>query len=191
MSNTLHRGLLTAAGFAAVTAMAAAQEMPKPAPELEQLKMFAGSWTCAGKAPASPFGPEHATQGHVKIARELGGFWYVIHFGEEKTKDNPMPLSGMALWGYDPGTKKFVGPGVDATGGWFHQTSAGWEADTMRWEGEGVFMGKKMGARDVFVRKGETEISHVSEAQMDGQWMKLADETCKKEAAKPAAAPKK
>lgn len=178
--------LLAAVGLV-TAAITAAQEPPKPAAELDQLKMFVGHWTCDGKAPASPLGPERVTKTHAKITREHGGFWYVIHFGEEKSKDNPA-TDGVVFWGYDPSTKKFIGPGVDSMGGWFHETSAGWEGNKLNWQGDGMMMGKKMAVRDFFEKKSDSELTHAAEVEIDGKWVKVGDETCKKAA---AAAPAK
>jgi hypothetical protein len=158
-----------------------APPMPKPAPELAQLQFLVGEWTCTGKAPAGPFGPEHPTKGSVSVKRELDNFWYDIHFVDETT-----PMSGRAFWGYDTTSRKFVGPGVDNTGGWFTQTSDGMKGDSMVWEGEGVMMGLKVVARDTFMKKGDAELRHIADVELGGQWSKVVDETCKKTAAVPA-----
>src|SRR5436309_1756795 len=62
-----------------------------PAPELGQLSFFVGDWSCKGRAEESPLGPAHATRGAVHIANDVGGFWYVGHYAEKKTAENPHP----------------------------------------------------------------------------------------------------
>ena len=65
------------AGFLLVGSTALAQQAaPKPAAEMSQVKYYAGAWTCAGDAPAGPFGPAHKTQTSLTLKSDLDGFWY-------------------------------------------------------------------------------------------------------------------
>jgi hypothetical protein len=41
----------------------------------------------------------------------------------------------------------------------------------------------KVGSRDTFTKKG-ADLRHVGEVQMDGKWVTLQDELCKRSAAK-------
>src|SRR4051794_19868 len=80
-------------GVAVLIALPAFAQPPAPAPEVGQLSFFAGEWSCKGQVEATPFGPAHATQATVHISKELGGFWYVGHYAEKKTTENPHPMS--------------------------------------------------------------------------------------------------
>jgi hypothetical protein len=72
---------------------------------------------------------------------------------------------------------------VDNMGAWSTETSPGWQGDTMVWTGEGSLNGMKVGSRDTFTKKG-ADLHHVGEVQMDGKWVTLQDELCKRSAAK-------
>jgi len=156
------------------------QDAPKPSPELAQLKYFAGSWTCSGDAPASPFGPAHKTETSVMIRSDLDGFWYAGTVAERKTASNTQPVKGMIHLGYDATAKQYVVLWVDNFGSWATEMSPGWQGDTMVYTGDQMIMGEKAAARDTFVKKSDTEYTHKFELQMKGQWSPIVDETCKK-----------
>jgi hypothetical protein len=160
----------------------AAPAMPKPAPELAQLKWFAGTWRCQGDVPASPMGPARKSRSTVTIRPDLGGFWYTGVVREDKTPDHPNPMRGMFHETYDTGKKQFLLLWVDNYGGWATETSRGWDGDQRVYEGEGAMGGRKMPVRDTFVKKGEGQMSHRAEMKMDGGWTTLGDEVCKKAA---------
>ena len=99
-------------------AMAQPAGPPRPAPELAQIKFFAGTWSCEGSVPASPMGPAHKNRTAVIIHSDLGGFWYSGTVREEKTAENPHPMSGMFHETYDAANKQFMMLWVDNMGGW-------------------------------------------------------------------------
>jgi Protein of unknown function (DUF1579) len=156
-----------------------AQAPPPPAPEVAQLKAFDGTFSCTGQAPASPFGPAHKTEATVKGGADFGGYWFILRYDEKKTAENPHPTAAQLTWGYDGAQKKLVGNCIDSFGTICHETSAGWQGDTMVWEGEAIAGGQKTGVRDTFSRKGTT-IHHKGEMQSEGKWMVLDEETCVK-----------
>ena len=159
----------------------AAMPMPKAPAELAQFKIFLGNWKCEGKAPDSPMGPAHATHTTVSARMDLDNFWMMFHVEEKKTRENPAGIKGTGYWTYDASTKRFGGPWVDNVGVTGNEWSAGWQGDTISFEGEMTFMGQKMQVRDVFTKKSDREMTHKSEAAMKpGQWTTMAEETCKK-----------
>lgn len=161
-------------------ASALAQDAPKPAPEMAQVKYFAGSWTCSGEAPASPFGPAHKTQTTMMLKLDLDGFWYGGMVTELKTASNKNPVKGMLHLSYDASSKQYVLIWLDNFGSWATETSPGWQGDTMVWKGEQMVMGEKATARDTFVKKSDREYTHKFELEMKGEWGTIIDETCKK-----------
>jgi hypothetical protein len=178
MKSTL---VICAAVFLLVATSAAAQEgPPKPAPELANLKFFAGSWTCSGDSPAGPFGPAHKTQSTVTLKSDLDGFWYAGTMTEMKTASNPHPVKGMLHLGYDTGEKQFVQVWVDNTGSRSVQMSPGWEGDSISFTGEQVVMGEKAAAKDTITKKGAREFTHKFELTMKGETYTIVDETCKR-----------
>jgi hypothetical protein len=178
MKSTL---VICAAVFLLVATSAAAQEgPPKPAPELANLKFFAGSWTCSGDSPAGPFGPAHKTQSTLTLKSDLDGFWYAGTMTEMKTASNPHPVKGMLHLGYDTGEKQFVQVWVDNTGSRSVQMSPGWEGDSISFTGEQVVMGEKATAKDTITKKGAREFTHKFELTMKGETHTIVDETCKR-----------
>jgi hypothetical protein len=154
--------------------------MPAPAPEMAQIKWFAGTWRCDGNVVATPFGPARKSRSTVAIRPDLGGFWYTGMVREDKTAQTPHPVQGMFHETYDPARKQFLLFWVDNHGGWATQTSRGWDGDRMVMEGEGALGGQTMGARDTFVKKAAGEMSHTSEVRIDGKWTVVSEEVCKK-----------
>jgi len=159
---------------------ALAQDAPKPAPEMAQVKYFAGSWTCSGDAPASPYGPAHKTQSTLMLKLDLDGFWYGGMLTEMKTASNKHPVKGVLHLTYDASAKQYVLVWLDNFGSWATETSPGWQGDTMVWTGDQMVMGEKATARDTFVKKSDREYTHKFELEMKGQWGTIVDETCKK-----------
>jgi hypothetical protein len=155
-----------------------AQEMPKPAPELSQIAYFEGSWSCQGKMSESPMGPAGEMQSTADIKKDLGGFW---QSGLIKgTMKGMPPMEGRFHATYDPAAKQFVMLWVDNMGGWAQSTSGGWKGDTIVYEGETHMGPQKMRARDTFTRSGPGSMKHAWEAEINGKWTALGEETCKK-----------
>ncbi len=163
-----------------VGSSALAQQAPKPATEMSQVKYFAGSWACSGDAPAGPFGPAHKTMSSLVLQSDLDGFWYDGTLTEMKTASNTQPVKGMAHLGYDATGKQYVMVWVDNFGTWATEMSPGWQGDTMVWTGDQMGLGEKAAARDTYVKKGDTEFTHKYELNMKGQWSAVLAETCKK-----------
>lgn len=161
-----------------------AQGMPKPAPEMKSLEYFNGNWTCKGKAEKSPISPEGALSGSVQIKHDLGGFWQT---GTVKATMAGMgSMEGRFYTTYDPGSKRFLMFWGDSMGSWAQTTSSGWQGESMVFEGESTMPGQKaMKSRDTFKRGADGTMTHMWEAEMDGKWTKLGEETCRK-SGKPA-----
>lgn len=165
------------------TAFAQGAQPPGPPKELAQLKAFQGSWLCHGNVPAGPYGPARKTATTIKIDGDLDGMWFSGRIGDLPSKGNPNPFKGVVHMGYDALAKNYVMFWIDNTGGRATQTSPGWEGDKMVWLGEGSVDGKKVGARDTFTRKG-ADFQHLGEFQLDGKWVVVQDELCKRSAGK-------
>jgi Protein of unknown function (DUF1579) len=188
-------GLLAAVCLAAVTSTFAqdvkgkpAQKpekaemaMPKPAPEMAQLRFFDGNWTCAGTISASPFGPAGKMTSTVRTHSDLGGFW---ESGVVKATSPSMPpFEGMFHMTWDPAAKHHLMFWVDSMGGWAQSTAPGWEGDKIVFTGDSYMGGQKFGTRDTFGKGAAGTLKHNWEMQQDGKWTPLGDETCHKAAA--------
>lgn len=119
----------------------------------------------------------------IKMHGDLGGMWISGRVDDLPSKGTPHPFRGVVHMGYDALAKNHVMLWIDNTGGRSTQTSSGWEGDKMVWLGDGVMDGKKLAARDTFTRKG-TDLHHFGEHQLDGKWVVVQDELCKRSAGK-------
>lgn len=179
-SAVLGVAVLTVSVFLALPARAAdAPPMPAPGAELGQLSYLAGTWSCTGKAEASPFGPAHATQATVHLHPELGGFWSIGRYEEKKTAENPHPMNIEFVFGYDAAAKKLTLDGYDVIGDRSHQTASGWQDGKLVLDGQNMGAdGQAVPARDTFTKKSETVMEHLGEMQFDGKWATIDAETC-------------
>ncbi len=155
-------------------------EMAKPAAELDGMKFFLGAWKCDGKmlagamGPGSPEAPYRAT---LKFKRDktLGDFWFVGEYEIKKGKGNPGMKAAVSV-GYDAAAKRFVGVGVDSTGGYRHDSSAGWQGDKFVIEFEGAMMGKKVTGKETLTKKSDKEFTTAIEVGGN----KLTEDVCKR-----------
>ena len=170
-------------GASDVTILAPGAQPPGPPKEMAQLKGYEGSWVCQGNVPEGPYGPAHKSTTSVKIHGDLDGMWLSGRIDEAASTGNPHPFRGMMHMTYDTTAKNFLMLWVDNTGGWATQTSSGWEGEKMVWLGDGSMGDKKIMARDTFTKKG-AELQHLGELQMDGKWVVVQDEVCKRPAPK-------
>lgn len=171
--------LAAVAVLTAISTIGAAQQgPPKPAPEMEQIAFFEGSWSCTGKTFETPMGPAGEMTSTADIRKDLNG-----HFQSGAIKGsipNQPPFEGRFHVTYDSGMKQFVMLWVDNMGGWAQSASPGWKADTMVYEGEGHMGGQTMKSRDTFTRSGAGSMKHVWAMQVDGKWVNAGEETCTK-----------
>ena len=172
----------TAPAPAANTAAAAAPApaAPKPAAELDQLKLFEGSWRCEGKQPAGPFGPEQEYKSSFKAKKDIDNFWIAIEYDQKKSKTHQMPIKARGFLGYDQTAKKYVSIGADNTGGWISESSPGWEADKLVFTGDGSMGGQKVSFRETYVKKNEKEMTWSGEMKMGKDWVAVGTDSCKK-----------
>jgi len=153
---------------------------PKPAAELDQLKVFEGSWRCEGKQPAGPFGPEQDYKSTLKGKKDIDNFWIAIEYDQKKSKTHPMPIKARGFLGYDPAAKKYVSIGADNTGGWINESSTGWEGDKLVFAGDGSMGGQKVSFRETYTKKNDKEITWNGEMKMGKDWISVGSDSCKK-----------
>ena len=157
----------------------AAQPTP-PSKRLADLHDFQGTWTCTGKALASPWMPEHSKIATIHVNWVLGDYFLNAVWVEKKTASNPHPAAGHVYWGYDEQAKKFVGWAADNFGANGPIESTGWAGDAIVWTGSFTVNGHAINTRDKFVRKGPKQIDHATEADLGGTWTLFNQETCLK-----------
>jgi hypothetical protein len=155
---------------------------PVPNAALAQLKTLAGSWTCTGRT-FGP-GPEHATSATLAFAWQLDGFWLEVRYDEQKTAANPVPFRSIFQWGFDDVQQGLAAAMVDNLGGLLTATTAGWQGDKLVLEGTAHRYARQFQARDTFVRRGADQLAHTLEADVNGSWIKLHEDTCSRAPAK-------
>ncbi|HEY6475344.1 MAG TPA: DUF1579 family protein, partial [Polyangia bacterium] len=169
-----------AAPAAPVAAATPPPPAPKPATELDQLKMFEGTWRCDGKQPAGPMGPEQAYKSSFKGKKDVENFWLAFEYTQKKSKVHSMPIVAKGFLGYDPASKKYVTMGVDNMGGSISETSPGWEADKLVFSGDGQMGGQKISFRETYTKKSDKEMTWSGEMKMGKDWIPVGIDTCKK-----------
>ncbi|HXT97842.1 MAG TPA: DUF1579 family protein [Polyangia bacterium] len=161
-------------------AAAPAPVAPKPAPELDQLKMLETTWRCEGKQPAGAMGPEQTYKSTFKTKKDVDGFWLALEYTQKKSKTHPIAISAKGFVGYDPSIKKFVTIGVDNLGGWINETSPGWEGDKLTFSGDGQMGGQRVSFRETYTKKGDKAMTWTGEMKMGKDWIPVGTDECKK-----------
>jgi len=164
----------------AVPFVFAADAPPGPNPHLKELKYFAGTWQCKGTSFAFMGTPEHKTSATVDASWTLNDYWLSLRYHESQTAINAHPFDVRVFWGWDEQTKKFAAGGVDNMGSYSIQSSSGWDGNKLTWEGDMHGGGMTMKARDVFTKVSATKVEHMGQAEIEGKWMTLDQETCTK-----------
>jgi hypothetical protein len=170
----------TAAKPAVAAAPATPPPAPKPAAELDQLKLFEATWRCEGKQPAGPMGPEQDYKSTFKGKKDVESFWISFEYSQKKSKAHAMPIIAKGYLGYDPAAKKYVSMGVDNMGGSVTESSPGWEADKLTFTGDGQMSGQKISFRETYTKKSDKEMIWSGEMKMGKDWIPVGTDTCKK-----------
>jgi len=159
-----------------------AEAAMKPPPELAQMNSMVGTWKCSSKMHLPPeMGGEQTGTSTMIIKKDLGGYWVVGQWKMGKTKTTP-EMKGTIYWSYDAADKKFVELGVDSTGGYMHGTSDGPQSGTWVWNEDGTMMGKKMKTRTTVTQKTPDTTQVKAESEVDGKWVPMEEDDCKKQA---------
>jgi hypothetical protein len=169
------KALVAAALFTVLTSAAFAAESP-----LRGLDFMAGSWKCTGEVFETPMAPGRMTSGTAEIQWGLDGNWLAFTYAEKKTKVAPMPVTYSGFIGYDPEIKSFVIGGVDSFGGYSTASSKGLDGDSLVFTGPWHMGTMTTNGRDTFTRKGDRQLIHTGEVEMDGKWVKYTEEKCMK-----------
>lgn len=154
---------------------------PKPPAEMANLKIFDGTWSCAGEAAMEPGGPMAKMDSSVQSTTGLGGFWQVGTVQVPAMGEMP-PFEGMFHMTWDPAAKQYLLLWVDSMGGWSEERASDGAGGKFVFTGTGNMGGKKMGSRDTFIRKADGTLAHVGELEVGGRWVKTLDEICRKSA---------
>jgi len=158
-----------------------AMTMPKPAPELAQLDWMAGSWRCAGKAPAGPLGPERTYKATFTFSKVLGDFWRSGEYHQQKSKTNPIPMHAHGFFTWDPSTKTFTGVAPDSSGGYAVERIS-WDGTTWTGAGDEIMGGQKLPVRETIVKTADNgrALTWKGEIKMGANWIVIGEDSCQK-----------
>ena len=165
--------IMTAVLPALLSALAAAQDLPKPEKEHEWLQQMAGEWDTEGEFVVEPGKPPIKNKG-TESSRLLGGFWIS---SEHKGEFLGAPFTGMLTLGYSPEKKKYVATWIDSTGShmWHYLGSldAGGKKLTLETEGPG-HDGKTAKFREAIEIQDKDHKVFTSSTEKDGAWVTFA-----------------
>lgn len=142
------------------------------------LAELSGSWTCAGRAEASPAQSAHAIRATLEIA---AGPWLRLRYTEQKTRENPAPQAALERWGELGGIlTRFL---FDNAGGSGRAESPGWQDGALVWSGEYRLGAEKLPFRETFTRK-DGALLESFELNQSGAWKVVASARCARVAKK-------
>lgn len=163
-------------------------DMPKPAPEVQKLASFAGTWHLTGEMMKSPMGPGGKMTATEHCSWFAGNYFLTCHV--EGT--GPMGKStGLEMFGYNADDKVYTYTSFDSMG--THETATGTvDGNKWTWTNEQKMGDKTMKGRFVVTQVSPDENTMSWSISPDGQtWSELFKATEKREKATKKAAAKK
>lgn len=144
----------------------AAQQVPKPGPEVQKLAMFAGRWTETGDMKASAMGPAGKMTTSSNCEWFSGGFYLVC----KSTGTSPTgPGEGLGILGYSTERQKYTYYGIDNSGMPAEPAYGTVTGNTWTWEGEGKFGGQPFKSRYTITIVSPDEYNYKFEMAAGGQ----------------------
>ncbi|HLJ45196.1 MAG TPA: DUF1579 family protein [Bryobacteraceae bacterium] len=140
-------------------ATAAAPGMPKPGPEMKELRDLVGSWTTDEAYEESPMMKAGTGSGSVTARMYPGGFSLIM---EVRSKSTMGAFSGHGVMSWDPNDKVYKYAWVDSmTPGLMLETGKK-EGNDLVFTGEIMMMGKKYTNKDVISDRTPTSYTLTS-----------------------------
>jgi hypothetical protein len=173
--------------FSVASVSAQAPEAPKPAPELDRLNYFAGTWNTEVDMKASPFGPAGTYTGKDHTEWMNGKFFLVTH----SNTDGPMgPGTEVAVMGYKADDKVYTYDAYSSMGEADHATGTV-AGDTWTWTSSEKMGGKSFNGRFTVKELSPASYSFMFEMQPEGgSWSTLMEGKATKAGGEQAAAGK-
>jgi hypothetical protein len=162
-------GCMATTQAATTTPQAAAQAAP--APEMEPLRYFVGTWRGEGAAPDG-----NKVSIEYKVESVLGGAWNT-GIGELQ----PTGVHLQDYWGYVPAEKAYLRIMVNNKGQYSTLRSAGWNGEVLTWDGQGVTAEGEVGLREIIEKVAPDRIRATWQMKTkDGDWTTTAIENLRK-----------
>ncbi|MEO3892233.1 DUF1579 family protein [Nonomuraea sp. B5E05] len=140
--------------------------------DLAALAFFAGAWEGHGKFLTTGIAQPVL---RVEGAFRHRGHWLEQRFSWIEQGEGLDVLEATRLWGYDSAERRFVSEWFDSRGRRATVTSPGWTGDRLVAEAIILDGGRRVHARETFVRVGDDEWRHLAEADF-GQGQVLIEE---------------
>ena len=141
---------------AAPTGMA----MPKPAPEMKEIRYLVGTWSTDEKFEASPMMPNGGTATGTNTVRlGPGGFSVLM---EQHSKSAMGSFYGHGVISWDPESKSYKFAWTDSMGPGLILEAGQKEGDSLVFKGETSMMGKKVALKDVISDRTPTSYTYTS-----------------------------
>jgi hypothetical protein len=121
--------------------------MPKPAPEMNELRQLAGNWTSDEQYEANPMSPAGTGSGTNVARLGPGGFSILM---EQRSKGTMGNFSGHGVYSWDPAEKIYKVAWVDSMTPGIASETGKKEGDTLVFTGSAMVNGKKVALRDVW-----------------------------------------
>ena len=150
----------------------AQMEMPKPAPELKKLDMFAGTWKLDGDIKPGPMGPGGKMNGQENCAWMDGGFYLVCN----STFKGPLGnATGTSYFGYSNDDKAYTYREFNSMGE-FTDPRGTVDGDVWTWNSEDKMNGQTMKGRFVVKVTSPTAYDFKFDMSQDGNtWTPVMD----------------
>ncbi|KXK63815.1 hypothetical protein AWW66_01135 [Micromonospora rosaria] len=149
-----------------------------PAERLREMSSFTGRWRCTGRD-STPEGTSYPVVADATVDWAADGSWLRFDLAERRTAENPEPLSGTWLWGYETTDKRFSAFFFDSLGNRTEQYAPGWRGDELLFEGRIVGPGFEAPYRDVVTRTGDTGFTVSGQGHLAGQWITFQELECR------------
>jgi uncharacterized protein DUF1579 len=165
-------GMIFAAWLVLAGAALAQMEMPKPAPELKKLDMFAGTWTLDGDMKPSAMGPGGKMTESEKCEWMEGGFFLVCHADFKGAMGSG---SGISFMGYSTDDKAYTYREFNSWGE-FTDSKGSLDGDTWTWTSDEKMGGMTMKGRFTMKITSPAAYNFMFEMSQDGtKWTAVMD----------------
>ena len=125
----------------------AAMAMPKPAPEMKELRALLGVWTTDEQFEATPVSPAGTGSGTNTVRLGPGGFSVLM---DQRSKGTMGAFNGHGVYSWVPDQKMYKAAWVDSMTPGLQAETGHKEGENLVFTGETMMAGKKVSIRDVW-----------------------------------------
>lgn len=165
-------GFLSAVCLLLAGAAFAQMQAPAPAPEVQKLDVFAGSWTLTGDLKPGPMGPGGTITENETCEWMEGKFYLVCHTDFKGTMGSG---TGLSILGYSTKDKMYTYREFNSWGE-FEDSRGSLEGDTWAWNSDENFAGTPTKGRFTMKITSPSSYDFSFEVSQDGtKWTTVMD----------------